>query len=148
MEPSLSSTSYEISCTFFLLDCRQKLLEFQNWLMIRIVPSFKLKIKYSYLKFLYFLSNLRTKMHLGASHHQVRKVVDLALSLTIDWKEKSYFGLQNIFEINDCKLTWKATYRVKNLGIELLTDSHCLQQIFHQIFLFSIWKGKMSLKVK
>ena len=34
------------------------------------------------------------QMHLGASHHQVRKILDLALSLTIDWK-KNPFGSQN-----------------------------------------------------
>ena len=87
-------------------------------------------------------------MHLGASHHQVRKVVDLALSLTIDWKEKSYFGLQNIYEINDCNLTWTATYWGKKLGIALLADSHCLQQIFINFFYFQFKKEKLFLKVK
>ena len=38
------------SRTFFLLGCRQKQREFQNRLMIRLVPSFKLKTKYLYPK--------------------------------------------------------------------------------------------------
>ena len=36
------------SRTFFLLTCRQKQQEFQNWLMIKLVPSFKLKTNYLY----------------------------------------------------------------------------------------------------
>ena len=36
--------------------------------------------------------------HFGASHHQVKKVVDLALSLTIDWKKKSPPGPNTILK--------------------------------------------------
>ena len=88
-------------------------------------------------------------MHLGASHHQVRKVVDLALSLTIDWKEKSYFGLQNIYEINDCNLSWTATYWGKKLGIVncwlifIVYDKY-----FINFFYFQFKKEKLFLKVK
>ena len=46
MEPSSSTTSFEISCYFCLQASRKKVREFQNWLMIRLVPSFKLKTKY------------------------------------------------------------------------------------------------------
>ena len=34
---------------FFLLACRQKQREFQNWLMMKLVPSFRLKTSYLYL---------------------------------------------------------------------------------------------------
>ena len=48
MEPALSSTSFEIPALFFLLAWSQKQREFQNLLMIRLVPFFKLKTRYLY----------------------------------------------------------------------------------------------------
>jgi len=46
MEPALSSSIFEIPAAFACKLARKKAWEFQNWLMIRLVSSFKLKTKY------------------------------------------------------------------------------------------------------
>ena len=50
-ETSIIINQFWNSRTFFLLACGQKQRKFQNWLMIRLVLSFKLKTKYLYQTF-------------------------------------------------------------------------------------------------
>ena len=48
MEPASSSTSFENHTVFCLQASRKKVWEFQNWLMMKLVPSFKLRTRHLY----------------------------------------------------------------------------------------------------
>ena len=70
----------------FALSIYKKIVHFLRYQVVpAIIIEEKLKRenKWIYLLCLQYLF-YSEQMHLGASHHQVRKILDLALSLTID----------------------------------------------------------------